>query len=246
MKTMFRIFIATLLLNASLHTTSSALQQSPESIASLTKGPSNSSTANHSLNQPAADTNVAVTETDTSYMQINTKLKIAALKLKEKTFGLEEYLKKNGFNTEYCFLVDMSIPSGKNRFFVYNLKKDVVESSCLVSHGKGSYTMGNGNNLTFSNLPNSYATSLGKYKVGGCYNGTYGLSYKLYGLDSTNSKAYERAIVLHSDSKVPQTEIYPSYLYQSAGCPIVSPAMLSQLGKYIKACDKPVLLWIYY
>src|SRR5687767_11110799 len=36
------------------------------------------------------------------------------------------YAKQHGYNTRTCFLIDMSIESGKNRFFVYDLKKDSV------------------------------------------------------------------------------------------------------------------------
>jgi len=188
---------------------------------------------------------VTVVERDTSFMQINTKLKIAKVKFKQNTATIAKYVKENDFNTEYCFLVDMSIPSGKKRFFVYNIRKDSIESSSLVSHGSGSYKPGCNDQLEFSNLPNSYATSLGKYKIGNAYNGTFGLSFKLYGLDSTNSNAYQRAIVLHSDRYVSETETYPRHIFESAGCPAVSPSFLPLLNKYIKNSSKPVLLWIY-
>ena len=193
----------------------------------------------------AADTNVTVVARDTSFMQIDTKLKLAVIRLKRKTVEAVEFAKQNDFNTDYCFMVDMSIPSGKKRFFVYNMKKDSVELSSLVSHGSGSYKPDCQDHLTFSNSPNSYATSLGRYKIGVSYFGTYGLSYKLYGLDSSNSKAFERAIVLHSDSYVPEKETYPRHIYESAGCPIVPPSILGVLGKYIVKSSKPVLLWIY-
>ena len=182
---------------------------------------------------------------DTSYNQIDTKLKAAALRLKQNTTKLREYLIANDFNADYCFLVDMAIPSGKKRFFVYNFKKDSVELSSLVSHGSGSYKPNCNDQLVFSNIPNSYTTSLGKYKIGTSYYGTYGLSYRLYGLDSTNNKAYERAIVLHSDNCVPVKETYPYHIYQSAGCPIVPPSFLAIVEKYIKTSNKPILLWIY-
>lgn len=184
-------------------------------------------------------------ERDTSFMQINTKLKIAKIRFKQNTAVVGQYVKDNDFNTEYCFLVDMSIPSGKKRFFVYNIQKDSIEASSLVSHGSGSYKPGCNDQLEFSNLPNSFATSLGKYKIGSSYNGAYGLSFRLYGLDSTNSNAYQRAIVLHSDRYVSETETYPRHIYESAGCPAVSTSFLPLLNKYIKNSTKPVLLWIY-
>ena len=147
---------------------------------------------------------------------------------------------------EYCFLVDMSIPSGKNRFFIYNLKMDSIELSSLVAHGFGSTRKNSYDALVFSNTPNSFKTSLGKYKIGYAYKGSFGLSYKLYGLDSTNSKAFERTIVLHADQLVPEKEVSPYHIFQSAGCPTVSPSFLGVLTNYIKASRKPILLWIYY
>ena len=182
---------------------------------------------------------------DTSFNHIDTKLRAAALRLKQKSIIAREYLIKNGFNSDVCFMVDMSIPSGKNRFFVYNLDRDSVEFTALVSHGSGSYKPNCDDQLVFSNTPNSYATSIGKYKIGSSYYGTYGLSYKLYGLDSTNDKALERFIVLHADSYVPTKETYPYHIYESAGCPIVSPSFLTILGKYVTVSKKPMMLWIY-
>jgi L,D-transpeptidase catalytic domain len=187
---------------------------------------------------------VTVIDRDSISNLIEYKYKSALDRLKLQAASIQEYAKTNRFNTEYFFLVDMSIPSGKKRFFVYNVKKDAIEYASLVAHGFGS-TKPDHDQLEFSNIPNSYQTSLGKYKIGYSYNGTFGLAYKLYGLDNTNSKAFERAIVLHSLNEVPDTETYPNNICQSAGCPMVSPSSLVILDKYIKSSQKPILLWIY-
>jgi len=182
---------------------------------------------------------------DTSFNRIDTRMKLAAERLKEKTEGLEKYLAENGFNTGFCFLVDMSIPSGKNRFFIYDVDQMEVKMSALVSHGSGSYKPGCDDKLVFSNQPNSNATSLGRYRISGSYTGKYGPAFKLYGLDSTNANAFARAIVLHSDRYVPETETYPRHIFESMGCPVLSPAMLNIVSQYIRSSKKPVLLWIY-
>jgi hypothetical protein len=166
-------------------------------------------------------------------------------RLNEKVSIAKRYVNEQGYETEYCFLIDMRIPSGKNRFFVYNLKDDSVETAGLVAHGKGS-DMGSPDALIFSNAPNSYCTSLGKYKMGKPYSGSFGLSYKMHGLDNTNSKAYDRSVVLHSFCGVPNKEVYPAAICKSEGCPSVSPAFLTQLKEYLDNSDKPILLWIYY
>jgi hypothetical protein len=194
--------------------------------------------------EPARDT-VFTIPRDTSFNHIDTKLKIAAARLRLKVAMARQYCIANKFNTSIVFMVDMSIPSGKNRFFVYNLDNDSIEFTALVSHGSGSYKPNCDDQLVFSNLPNSNATSLGRYKIGDSYHGTYGLSYKLYGLDSTNNMAFQRSIVLHADNYVPNKETYPYHIFESSGCPTVSPSFLTVLGKYMAKSKKPMLLWVY-
>ena len=196
------------------------------------------------INSKPKDTIISFVR-DTSFNHIDTKLKAAALRLKQKAVLAKEYLAANGFNSDICFMVDMSIPSGKNRFFVYNIKKDSVEFTSLVSHGSGSWKPNCDDQLVFSNLTNSNATSLGRYKIGTSYSGLYGLSYKLFGLDSTNNNAFQRSVVLHSDVYVPEKETYPYHIFESAGCPTVSPSFLPVLGKYVKGSKKPMMMWIY-
>jgi L,D-transpeptidase catalytic domain len=168
----------------------------------------------------------------------------AMLRLKQKASNLKTYVERNRYNSKYCFLIDMKLQSGKNRFFVYNLQKDSVEMAGLVTHGSGS---GSGRDrLSFSNIPNSNCTSLGKYKVGRSYMGRFGLAYKLHGLDVSNDRAFERFVVLHAHSCVPTREISPQPICESQGCPTVAPAFLTQLKRYIDASPAPVLLSIYY
>lgn len=167
----------------------------------------------------------------------------AMSRLKDKALLAKDYVNENGFEVSYCFMIDMRLPSGKNRFFVYNLLKDSLEAAGLVAHGKGSESE---SGLIFSNTPKSNCTSLGKYKIGHSYNGSFGLSYKLKGLDKTNSKALDRAVVLHSFCGVPNTEVYPAPIALSEGCPMVSTAFFTQLKAYMDESQEPILLWIYY
>ncbi|MGZ8558091.1 MAG: murein L,D-transpeptidase catalytic domain-containing protein [Chitinophagaceae bacterium] len=50
-------------------------------------------------------------------------------------------------------------------------------------------------------------TSLGKYIVDNSYIKRFGLAYKLYGLDKTNDKAFQRFVVLHAHECVPETMV---------------------------------------
>ena len=165
-------------------------------------------------------------------------------RLQTKASEIIKYAITHHYNTNHCFLVDMNISSGKKRFFVYDLKKNSIEDAGLVAHGCGS-DKGEGK-LYFSNEINSGCTSLGKYKVGKAYTGRFGLAYKLYGLDSSNTNAIQRFVVLHAYSYVPYEEVAPIGICESRGCPMVAPAFLVVLKDYIDHADKPILLWIFY
>lgn len=165
------------------------------------------------------------------------------LKLKQHASSATAFVRKEHLNTRFCFLIDMSRPSGKNRFFVYNLEKDSVEMAGLVAHGRCNEDWLEGRR--YSNIDGSGCTSLGRYKTGGSYNGQFGLAYKLYGLDATNSNAYARFVVLHAYDYVPDMEVSPKEICQSNGCPMVSPAFLKRLVPRLNQSARPVLLWIY-
>lgn len=168
-------------------------------------------------------------------------------KAREKAEQIRQFNKQHGnqYNSDYCFLADMSVHSGMKRLFVYNMKTDSIVLSSLVSHGIGSKGGQSDQAVRFSNEPSSFQTSLGKYRVGGMYYGHFGKSFYLFGLESTNSKAYARKIVLHSHDQVPVEESYPLPIGESLGCPIVAPSVLGNLGTYIREAQKPILLWIY-
>ena len=163
-------------------------------------------------------------------------------RLKNYSSGLLSYAKQKGYNTNYAFLVDMKLPSGSNRFFVYDFKKDTVVKAGLVTHGYGPGDQ----SISFSNVPGSYCTSLGKYKIGNHYNGRFGLAYKLYGLDSSNSNAINRYVVLHTHACVPSSAVAPQHICMSQGCPTVAPAFLTELRTYLDKAEKPILLYIFY
>lgn len=163
-------------------------------------------------------------------------------KLKKKSVDAIDFTKNNGYNESVCFLIDMTLPSGQNRFFVYDMIKDTVQSSGLVTHGRCNEMWLEGRN--YSNVPGYGCSSLGKYKIGYSYNGTFGLAFKLYGLDKTNSNAFKRYVVLHAHECVPESEVQDE-ICQSDGCPTVSPNFLQELKPIIKGSSKPILLWIF-
>lgn len=163
-------------------------------------------------------------------------------KLQLKSADAKTFIKERGFNKEICFLLDMSLPSNQNRFFVYNLKKDSLYSAGLVTHGRCNERWLEGRR--YNNVPGGGCTSLGRYKIGNAYTGTFGLAFKLYGLEKTNSNAYKRYVVLHSHECVPEAEVSDD-ICQSDGCPTVSPGFLKHIEPMIKNSEKPLLLWIF-
>ena len=94
-------------------------------------------------------------------------------------------------------IVDFSQPSSDPRFFVVDLMGGNVEAY-RVAHGRGSDPDHSGFVERFSNDFGSYASSNGTYTTGDYYNGKYGLSLRVRGLDWSNYNAEPRAIVVHN------------------------------------------------
>lgn len=165
-------------------------------------------------------------------------------RLDQQIENMQHYIQAHPeYNSEIAFFIDMHIPSYKNRFWVYNLKKKKILDKGLVAHGSGSES-GSDGRLVFSNTENSLCTSLGKYAVGYSYRGQFGKAYKLYGLDITNDNAFKRHVVLHKYEQVPyqeqETDICTSY-----GCPMVNEQFFKRLEKRIDQSDSPILMVIY-
>ena len=166
-------------------------------------------------------------------------------KLLNRAVIIKKFIANNpNYNKEIVFLIDMKIKSGKNRFFVYDLKNNIIIDQGLVAHGIGSQTQTEGE-LNFSNEPNSLCTSLGKYYVGSSYNGKFGKSYKLYGLEQTNNNAFSRSIVIHKYVKVPYEE-QDQPICKSFGCPMINEEFYARIEKLIDNSRNKILLEIYY
>ena len=164
------------------------------------------------------------------------------LKINIKASDARSFLTREGYNTSVCFLIDMNLPSGQKRFFVYDLARDSIINSGLVTHGRCNEDWLEGRR--YNNVVGGGCTSLGKYRIGKPYQGRFGLAYKLYGLETTNSQAYRRYVVLHSHDCVPENPV-AGEICQSDGCPTVSPGFLKGVQSIIDRSEKPILLWIF-
>lgn len=98
---------------------------------------------------------------------------------------------------DFIGIVDFSAGSSEARFHVVHLPSGHVESH-RVAHGSGSDPRHTGFLDHFSNRPGSEATSNGAYTTAETYQGKYGLSMKVNGLDWSNNNAMARAIVIHN------------------------------------------------
>lgn len=94
-------------------------------------------------------------------------------------------------------IVDFSAPSSEPRFHLVDLASGAVESH-RVCHGRGSDPSQTGYLSRFSNDFGSYASSNGTFVTTDYYDGKYGLSMKVRGLDWSNNNAEARAIVIHN------------------------------------------------
>ena len=98
---------------------------------------------------------------------------------------------------DFIGVVDFSMHSHLPRFHIVHLPSGHVESHA-VAHGVGSDRAHSGYLASFSNQHGSEATSNGTYITADTYEGKYGLSMKVKGLDWSNNNAENRAIVIHN------------------------------------------------
>jgi hypothetical protein len=162
---------------------------------------------------------------------------------KAKAFS---YCKGNELDTNVCILINMDVHSGKKRLFVLDFIADTLLLKGICAHGScngRNAPKKNGSAMQFSNVSNSYCSSLGKYKIGkrSWSNWVINVHYKLHSLDSSNSNAYKRIVVLHSYEGVPDYEVYPNRVMTSWGCPMVSDESMRYLDKMLKKRKKVLM-----
>jgi hypothetical protein len=125
-------------------------------------------------------------------------------------------------------IADFAQPSAQPRFHFANLENGTVRSF-LVSHGRGSDPAHSGWLQNFSNVPGSLATSRGAYLTCEWYNGKYGTSIRLEGLDPDNSEALQRAIVMHAATyAAPRMIATFGKLGRSEGCFAMAPEQFNE------------------
>jgi hypothetical protein len=95
------------------------------------------------------------------------------------------------------YLVDFQKFSGEERFYEVDLYSGVV-TGFRTCHGRGSDPSHSGYARTFSNTPESYMSSVGAFSTAGAgWGAAQGPNVLLDGLEYSNDRARERAIIVH-------------------------------------------------
>jgi L,D-transpeptidase catalytic domain len=159
------------------------------------------------------------------------------------------YCETNNFNTDYYILIDLSIHSGRNRFFVYNFKTQKNDFEKLTTHGSCDVFEENPTlweKAKFGTKVDSHCSMKGKYSTGKRDYSKWGIhvKYWLNGLEKSNANSVERVTVLHSWEAISDQEVFPDFAPLSWGCPAVSNEFMTILDSKLQTSTKPVLLWI--
>lgn len=156
---------------------------------------------------------------------------------------LIKYCKKNNLCVNFCIVVDYSIHSGKDRLFIIDLDSNEILYSGLCAHGVGK-DFDCIAKPKFSNEPESNLSSLGHFKLGiSRKTSQYNLNaIELHGLDSTNSNAYARGILIHDG--LPNMKIIGlPCLPLSQGCFTVTSNTLKEISELKSKCNKPLMIF---
>ena len=131
--------------------------------------------------------------------------------------------------TAYFVVIDLSLFSGKDRFWLVDLTTGTVEPH-HTAHGDGSDPDNDGYATLFSNDDGSHMSSLGFYLAGEIYDGTHIHSMKLDGITPDgspngmgNTNARSRAIVMHEADYVDDANTARNG--RSNGCPALDPSI---------------------
>lgn len=130
-------------------------------------------------------------------------------------------------------VIDYSLPSYKQRMWVFDLNHERLLFNTYVAHGKNS-----GLDIPhhFSNITSSKETSLGTYITRNTYIGSKGYSLNLQGLEKGfNDNAYNRRVVIHGAWYVePDFIKRAGRAGRSWGCPSIARTLAKPVINAIK------------
>ena len=152
-------------------------------------------------------------------------LNLKALKLNKEAFvqavnGYKKLNKEGRIKNSLLTIVDFSQPSTSKRMYILDMAAGKLVKQSHVAHGRNTGAlMAN----KFSNVPESFQSSLGFYIASETYQGKHGLSLRLDGVEKNiNDNARARAIVIHGADYANESFYKATgYLGRSYGCPAV-------------------------
>ena len=130
-------------------------------------------------------------------------------------------------------VIDYSLPSNKQRMWIFDLNKERLLYNTDVAHGKNS---GMDTPHHFSNKVSSKETSLGTYVTRNTYMGSKGYSLNLQGLErGFNDNAFNRRVVIHGAWYVEPDFIKKAgRAGRSWGCPSIAKTLAKPVINTIK------------
>jgi len=112
--------------------------------------------------------------------------------------------KQSIFNnhSKYILYIDLDKPIFLPRLYLINTKTKKIEKSTFVFT---AYKSGIIYSTKFSNVPSSNLTSTGAFIINQQYQGKFGYSARIEGLEKQNNNAFKRTIVIHPCNLSPYT-----------------------------------------
>lgn len=155
----------------------------------------------------------------------------------EKAYAGYLKIKAKGLvKKEILTVVDYTKSNRERRLFVFDMRKSKVLFNSWTQHGMGSDQSDSGMAYEFSNIPRSDQTSLGFMLTANTYNGMWGFSMRLKGIDpELNSNVFKRAIVMHGSGMITAETVSYGSIGLSQGC-ITLP--LYESGKFYGLSDR--------
>ncbi|MGQ3891034.1 murein L,D-transpeptidase catalytic domain family protein [Legionella sp. CNM-4043-24] len=187
---------------------------------------SNPAPVNHSA-QPDANVNQQVQHLSQKAPQLDKRVLKLALVAYNKASS------KGTVKKPVLTVIDYSLPSSKQRMWIFDIRKERLLYNTYVAHGTNS-----GTNIPrhFSNKMSSRETSLGTYVTKDTYIGSKGLSLNLEGLErGINDNAYNRRVVIHGAWYVEPDFIKKTgRAGRSWGCPSIAQTLAKPVINTIK------------
>lgn len=190
---------------------------------------------------PVAPSTTPTAKPATTAVAISTQLqhlsqKAPQLDKKVLQLALVAYKKasdKGSVKKPVLTVIDYSLPSSKQRMWIFDVRQERLLYNTYVAHGANS-----GNTIPhhFSNRVMSKETSLGTYITRDTYMGSKGLSLNLQGLErGFNDNAYNRRVVIHGAWYVEPDFIKKAgHAGRSWGCPSIAKTMAKPVINTIK------------